>query len=40
MKSLPLRAGGGLSDIIDHYQTMVYGTALAKTGSPADADDV
>ena len=40
MEPLPLRAGGELPDIIDRYQNMVYGTALAKTNSPADADDV
>ena len=36
----PLRAGGELTGVIDRYQNMVYGLALAKTGSPADAEDV
>ena len=36
----PLRAGGEMEEIIGRYQNMVYGLALAKTGSPADADDV
>jgi len=36
----PLRAGGESAEVIERYQTMVYGLALAKTGSPADADDV
>lgn len=36
----PLRAGGEMTSIIDRYQNMVYGLALAKTGSPTDADDV
>lgn len=40
MEPLPLRAGGELPEIIDRYQHMVYGTALAKLNSPADADDV
>ena len=40
MDTQPLRAGGGLTEIIDRYQTTVYGLALAKTGSRADADDV
>ena len=40
MDTQPLRAGGGIDQIIDRYQTTVYGLALAKTGSPADADDV
>ena len=40
MDTQPLRAGGGMEEIIDRYQDMVYGLALAKTGSPADADDV
>ena len=34
------RPGGGIEEIIDRYQNMVYGLALAKTGSAADADDV
>ena len=40
MENLPRRAGGEIDAIIDRYQTMVYGLALARTGSPADADDV
>ena len=40
MDHQPLRAGGELTEIIDRYQTTVYGLALAKTGSRADADDV
>ena len=40
MNEQPLRAGGEMTELIDRYQNMVYGLALAKTGSPADADDV
>ena len=40
METLPLRAGGGMDSIIDRYQEMVYGLALARTGNRADADDV
>ena len=40
MDHQPLRAGGELTEIIDRYQSTVYGLALAKTGSRADADDV
>lgn len=40
METLPLRAGGEMDQIIDRYQNMVYGLALARTGSRADADDV
>lgn len=40
MENLPLRAGGEIDAIIDRYQDMVYGLALARTGSPADADDI
>ena len=40
MEALPLRAGGEMDSIIDHYQDMVYGLALARTGSRTDADDV
>lgn len=36
----PQRTGGEMEEIISRYQDMVYGLALAKTGSPADADDV
>lgn len=40
MEALPLRAGGEMDAIIDRYQDMVYGLALARTGNRADADDV
>ena len=40
MEALPLRAGGEMDTIIDRYQNTVYGLALARTGSRADADDV
>lgn len=40
MSTQPLRAGGEIEAILNRYQTMVYGLALAKTGSPSDADDV
>ena len=40
MEKEPLRTGGELEEIIRRYQSMVYGLALARTGSPADADDV
>ncbi|WP_243154087.1 sigma-70 family RNA polymerase sigma factor [Pseudoflavonifractor sp. 60] len=40
MEALPLRAGGGMEEIIDRYQNMVYGLALTRTGCRADADDV
>lgn len=43
MNDQPQRASGrieGIDEIIDRYQNMVYGLALAKTNSPADADDV
>lgn len=40
MEALPLRAGGEMDDIIDRYQNMGYGLALARTGNRADADDV
>lgn len=40
MESKPLRTGGELEAIIHRYQNMVYGLALARTGSAADADDV
>ncbi len=40
MEALPLRAGGGMEDIIDRYQNTVYGLALTKTGNRTDADDV
>ena len=36
METLPLRAGGGMDSIIDRYQEMVYGLALARTGNRAD----
>ncbi|WP_320962679.1 RNA polymerase sigma factor [Hungatella effluvii] len=40
MDTLPLRAGGEMDAIVDRYQNMVYGLALARTGNHADADDV
>ena len=40
METLPLRAGGEMDSMIDRYQNMVYGLALARTGNRADADDV
>lgn len=40
MSNQPLCAGGEMEQIIDRYQKNVYGLALARTGSPADADDV
>ena len=40
MEALPLRAGGKMDEVIDRYQNMVYGLALARTGSRTDADDV
>lgn len=40
MDALPLRTGGEMDSILDHYQDMVYGLALARTGSRTDADDV
>ena len=40
MEALPLRAGGEMDAVIDRYQDMVYGLALTRTGSRADADDV
>ena len=40
MENLPRRAGGEIDAIIDRYQSMVYGLALARTGNRADADDV
>ncbi len=40
MDHLPLRAGGEMEEVIARYRSTVYGLALAKTGSPADADDV
>ena len=40
MEALPLRAGGEVDSVIDRYQDMVYGLALARTGNRADADDV
>ena len=36
----PRRASGEMDQLIDRYQNMVYGLALARTNSPADADDV
>ena len=40
MEPKPLRTGGELEEIVLRYRSMVYGLALARTGSPADADDV
>ncbi len=40
MNEQPRRASGEMEELIDRYQNMVYGLALAKTNSPADADDV
>lgn len=40
MEAKPLRTGGELEETIHRYQNMVYGLALAQTGSAADADDV
>lgn len=40
MNDRPQRTGGGIEEIIDRYQSMVYGLALARTGSAVDADDV
>jgi len=40
MNDVPSRADGDLNEIITRYQSMVYGLALARTGSPQDADDV
>ena len=40
MEEQPLRADGSFDAVIQHYQTMVFGLALAKTGSRSDADDV
>ena len=40
MSMEPLRTGGDWNALIDRYQSMVYGLALARTGSREDADDV
>ncbi len=40
MDSLPQRTGGTIEDVIERYQSAVFGLALAKTGSRADAEDV
>lgn len=40
MESKPQRAGGEVERIIDQYQSMVYGLALARTGRRTDAEDV
>ena len=43
MNDQPRRASGesnGINEIIDRYQNMVYGLAMARTGSASDADDV
>ncbi len=36
----PQRTGGDVEETINRYKNSVYGLALAKTGSRADADDV
>lgn len=40
MEPTPLRASGTMEAVIHRYEKMVYGLALARTGSRADADDV
>ena len=40
MDAKPLRTGGQVEDILVRYQNTVYGLALARTGSRADAEDV
>ena len=40
MRNQPQRAGGDMDQLIHRYQNMVYGLALARTNSPADAEDV
>lgn len=40
METLPRRTSGELEEIIHRYQNTVFGLALAKTGSRADAEDV
>lgn len=40
MDAEPQRTGGEVEQVIDRYQSMVYGLALARTGNRADAEDV
>lgn len=40
MELLPRRTSGELEKVIDRYRSTVFGLALAKTGSRADAQDV
>lgn len=40
MELLPRRTSGELEEVIDRYRSTVFGLALAKTGSRADAQDV
>lgn len=40
METLPRRTSGEMEAVIDRYRSTVFGLALAKTGSRADAQDV
>ena len=40
MLTKPQRTGGDLEEVIDRYQNMVFGLAMARTGTREDADDV
>ena len=40
MAEQPLSPEEGFTSILERYEKMVYGFALARTGSRADADDV
>lgn len=40
MENLPRRTLGETAQVVEQYKSMVYGLALARLGSPADADDV
>lgn len=40
MGALPRRTSGEMEEIIARYRSTVFGLALAKTGCPADAEDV
>lgn len=40
METLPRRTSGELEEVIQRYQATVFGLALARTGSRADAEDV
>lgn len=40
MELLPRRTSGEIEEVIDRYRSTVFGLALAKTGSRADAEDV